>query len=184
MQNRTFPLSAFALGEFIAAFTEFYCWWSESEVDGSVAVSLLDRFGNTPTPSNEERDLTVELIDHGKLVFFPFHEPITADEIKCLDRSTFLDDEADSKIDIGVSDSYGYLVEVREGAITFYPASYDGSSGPHPSLDVQHECGVFDDQMETFLDRFVSVGYTLATPENLLPTSIPHSGLAGSIDHR
>lgn len=157
MQNRTFPLSAFALGEFIAAYTEFYCWWSGSEVDGSVAVSLLDRFGSTPTPSNEERDLTVELIDQGKLVFFPFHEPVTADEIKCLDGRTYLGDEDDPQIDIGVADSYGYLAEVREGSITFYPALYDGSSGPLPSLNVQHECGVFDDQMETFLDRFVSV---------------------------
>ena len=100
---------------------------------------------------------TEELIENHKLVFFPFHEPITADEIKCLDGSTYIDDEDDPKIDIGVADNYGYLVEVREGSITFYPALYDGSSGPLPSLTVQHECGVFDDQMESFLERFVEV---------------------------
>lgn len=154
MQNRTFPLSAFALGEFLATFAEFYQWWSESELDGSVAVSLLDRFGDTPVPSHKDRDLAEALIEHGKLAFFPFHEPITSDQIKCLDGGTC---EDDPEIEIGVPDSYGYLVEVRDGTITFYPVLYDGSSGPLPSLDLQHECGVFDARMEAFLDRFVEV---------------------------
>ena len=157
MQNQSFPLSAFALGQFLAAYTEFYQWWSESEVDGSLAVSLIDRFGDTPVPSHKECDWAEMLIDHGKLVFFPFHEPITDDEIKCLDGSTYQDDEDDANIDIGVADNYGYLVEVRDGTITFYPALNDGSSGPLPTVDVQHECGVFDEQMGAFLDRFVEV---------------------------
>ena len=98
-------------------------------------------------PSNEERDLEAELVDNGKLVLFPSHEPITGDELKRLDSSMYGDDEDDPKLDIGVAEAYGYLVEVRDGQITIRGALYDGSSWPAPTLEVVDECRVFDEWM-------------------------------------
>ena len=54
-------------------------------------------------------------MENGRQVFIPFHEPITGDEVTCLDGSVYVDDEDDPKLDIGVADAYGYLVEVRDG---------------------------------------------------------------------
>ena len=52
MRNRTIPLSKFRLGDFLAAYTEFYRGWSGADEDGSVAVYLLDNLGDTPVRSS------------------------------------------------------------------------------------------------------------------------------------
>ena len=100
MENRSFSEDRFRLGEFLASFTTFYRWWSETNEDGGVGVSLLKRMGDSPVPSDEERNLEVEL-NSGMLVFFPFHEPITDVAIKCLDGSVLEDDPDDPLIDLG-----------------------------------------------------------------------------------
>jgi hypothetical protein len=132
---------------------KFYRRWSATDEHASVAV-YLDRPGDTPMPAHERRNLEAELIENGRLVFFPFHEPITGDEVKCLDGSVYVEDEDDRQLDIVESDAYGYLVEVREGQITIRGALYDGSSGPVPTV-VQDECGVFDERMEAYVQRFI-----------------------------
>jgi hypothetical protein len=48
-----------------------------------------------------------------------------------------------------------YLVEVREGEVTIRGVLYDGSSGPMPTVEVQEECGVFDERMELYVQRFI-----------------------------
>jgi hypothetical protein len=155
METRSYPLTDFRLAEFLAAYTEFYQWWSSSDEDGSVAVCLLDRLGEIPMPSNEQRDLRAELVEHGRLVFFPFHEPITGDEVKCLDGSVYVDDEEDPRLDIGVADIYGCLFEVCEGQVTIRGALCEASSGPVPTLEIVDECGVFDERMGAYVRRFV-----------------------------
>lgn len=156
MENRSFSFDGGLLKDFIEAYADFHRWWTDSDVDGGMAVSLLERMGDTPIPSEDERDLEADL-NAGMLIFFPFHEPVTDGVVKCLDGTTLEDDQDDPKIDIGVADSYGYLVEVNGGTLTFYPALYDGSSGPLPTVNVQHRCGVFDDKMDRFLDRLTNV---------------------------
>jgi hypothetical protein len=106
-------------------------------------------------PWNEEREVEVELAEHGRLVFFPFHEPIARDEVKCLDGSVYVDDEDEAQLDIDVADSYGYVVEVRGGQIAIRGALYDGSSGPAPTPQMVEECGVLEERMGAYVQRFV-----------------------------
>ena len=153
MESRTFPLTEFALADFIAAYTDFYQWWSGADEDGSVAVYLAEAFGEPPTPSNEAKDLEAELIGQGMLVFFPFHEPITSDQVKCLDGGIYVEDE--SPLEIGEADAYGFLVQVSGGDIIVHPALHDGSSGPAPTLNIEHRCGALDERMNAYLGRFV-----------------------------
>ena len=155
MGTRTIPLSEFRLDDFLAAYTAFHRRWSGTDDLGSAAVYLVDKLGDTPMPSDEERDLAASLVENGRLVFFPFHEPITGDEVKCLDGSVVVDDADDPQLDIGVADSYGYLVEVRDRQITIRRALYDGSSGPVPTVEVVDGGGVFDERMGVYLERFV-----------------------------
>ena len=71
-----------------------------------------------------------EPLENSKLVFFPFHEPITGDEVKCLDGSVYVEDDDEPQLGVGAADGYGYLMQVRDGQITIRGALYDGSSGP------------------------------------------------------
>jgi hypothetical protein len=148
MRTRTIPLTVFRLNEFIEAYAECHRWCTATDEDGSLAVYLLDGPGDTPTPSHENRILEAELVENGKLVFLPFHEPMVGDQVKCLDGSVYVENEDVPKLDIGEADAYGYLMELRQGDITIRGALYDGSSGPVPTLEVQEECGVFDERMD------------------------------------
>ena len=73
--------------------------------------------------------------------------------MKCLDGSVYIDDEDDPRLDIGVGDACGYLLQVRDGQVTIRGALYDGGSGA-PTVAVVDECGVFDERMGAYLGRF------------------------------
>jgi hypothetical protein len=103
MEECTVPLSDFLLADFLAAYAEFYQRWSASDGDGSAAVCLLDNLGDTAMRSTEDRHLRTQLVERGRLVFFPFHEPVTGDEAKCLEAWVCLDHEDNPQLHIGVS---------------------------------------------------------------------------------
>ena len=71
--------------------------------------------------------------------------------MNCLGGSGDVDERP--KLDISMADSYGYLVQVRDGQVTIRGAIYDGSSGP--VVEVQEKCGVFEERMRAYLGRFV-----------------------------
>ncbi len=111
----------------------------------------MQRFGDTPMPLYEERNLQEELVDRGWLLFFQMHEPLVEETVLCID-GTRLPSEA---FDIGDADGYGFLVEVHENQISLHPALYDGSSGPVPTLDLQAHCSVLDQPMERFARQWI-----------------------------
>jgi hypothetical protein len=149
IDSLTVPLRDFDLEGFLDAYRRFHRDWSgDDRADLSVAV--MRRHGDTPVSLFEDRDLTGELMDRGWLLFFPMHEPLATETAQCVDGLRRNCEE----FDIGVTDSYGFLVEVGEGRISLHPALYDGSRAV-PRLDLQGRCGVLDEAMEGFARRFV-----------------------------
>jgi hypothetical protein len=73
----------------------------------------------------------------------------------CRDGWVYVEDENAAKLDIGEADAYGYLVEVREGEIRIQGALYDAGSGPVPIVEVKDRCGLFDERMEAYVQRFI-----------------------------
>ena len=165
METITIPLERFELDRFVAAYEQFH----GGRPGGAACV--MERSGDTPVPlSNIDTDEIVRgaspdrgpiqrmVLDGQKLVFLDFHEAFADTNVRCLDGDTYDDDEAPSdsdRLDIGVADSYGYVVEVRDGNVNLYSGLYDGSSGPFPTVELQHKNGIFDQRMTTFAMGFV-----------------------------
>ena len=147
----TIPLDEFDLQGFIHAYREFYRSWAGDELDPDASVMVVGRFGDVPMPLCEDRDLVAELTELRWLLFFQLHEPLADDMVLCVDGSR----ESSDNFDIGVADGYGFLVEIRDGQVHLYPALYDGSSGPAPSLGLQAHCNVIDEKMQAFAQQFM-----------------------------
>jgi hypothetical protein len=147
----TIPAFAFDLHGFIGAYRSFYRSWAGDEMNPDQSVPVMERFGDTPMPLYDERDLCNELTDRRWLLFFQMHEPLAGDTALCIDGTR----EPCGNFDIGVADGYGFLVEIHEGQISLHPALYDGSSGPFPTLDLQAHCSVLDERMEKFAHKWI-----------------------------
>jgi hypothetical protein len=151
IDSLTVPLIQFDLEGFIEAYRRFYRAWAGDEFDPAFSVPVLQRHGDTPMVLLEDRDLLGELLDQGWLLFFAMHEPLAAQTALCIDGVR----RACAEFDIGVSDSYGFLVEVEDYLISLHPALYDHSSREVPTLDLQGRCSVLDGCMDRFVRGFI-----------------------------
>jgi hypothetical protein len=153
IDSLTVPLIQFDLEGFIDAYRRFYRAWAGADVDPDFSVPVMQRHGETPMVLFEERDLLGEILDREWLLFFAMHEPLAGETALCIDGVR----RKSADFDIGVSDNYGFLVEVEDYLISLHPALYDGTSGTVPTLDLQGRCSVLDDCMEDFARRFVRI---------------------------
>jgi hypothetical protein len=147
----TVPLGQFDLEGYLEGYRQFYRAWAGEDADADASVPVLRTFGDTPQPVYDNRDLAGELLNRGWLLFFSMHEPLVDDTALCIDG---LRREVGA-FDIGPADTYGFLVEVRDGRVSLHPAFYDGSSGPAPTVEFQAHCSVLDEPMARFAARFV-----------------------------
>jgi hypothetical protein len=149
IESITVPLEDFDLAGFLDAYRGFYREWAGSD-DAEFSVVVQQRHGEIPTPLYEDRDLLDELLYRRWLLFFPVHEPLSDETALCIDGVR----RKSGDFDIGVADSYGLLVEVRDGEVSLHPALYAGS-GNVPSLDLQGRCSILDGCMDEFVRRFI-----------------------------
>jgi len=145
------PIERFDLDAFLEGYRRLYSFWAGDDDDPDQSVTVAARFGDPPMPLYEDRDLREELLDRERLLFFHMHEPLADDTALCIDGSRELSDN----FDIGVADGYGFLLEIRDSIVNVYPALYDGSSGPFPTLDLQSHCSVLDEKMKRFAESCV-----------------------------
>jgi hypothetical protein len=91
-----------------------------------------------------------ELLDRGRVLFFPAHER-AVDDPRCVIGCRH-DGDA---LGLGLLEGYGYLVEVEAGVVSVQPALYDaGASVACP----REPCGSLAACLATFLEHFVRVG--------------------------
>ena len=146
IDNFSFLLAEFDLRGFVAAFLEITQAW-----DSGGFVSKLESIHDTPLPNyDEDRDLYAELVKDGFMLFFSVHECLVDGAVRCVDGSV----HKVRKFDIGISDAYGLLVEVRDGWVNLYPALYDGSSHVFPSIQLQSTCSCVEEAMTKFVEMF------------------------------
>lgn len=150
------PLSNFDLAAFVAACRKFYREWSGEDSLICFVVGL-ERYGDAPSGflseevEDEEKAIWDALVEDGLKLFFMMHEPPADEQFLCIDGTK----QKSDAIDIGVSDGYGFLVEVEGEKISLHPALYDGSSSPFPQLTLQGTCSVLETPMMEFLNKFV-----------------------------
>lgn len=60
---------------------------------------------------------------------------------------------------IGMEDSVGFLVQVKDGTVIINSAIHAGGActGPAPQVDLYSDCGVLEEPMEEFIRGFVGV---------------------------
>jgi hypothetical protein len=145
----TVRLERFDLTGFIDAYRRFHRQWAGEEADTDSSVSIMDKFGGIPEPFPEDGDLVEELVQ-GRLLFFPMHEPLVAEDALSIDGTR----RGVEDFDVGPADSYGFLVELNDEQVSLHPALYDGSGG-RPTIDLQGRCSLLDKGMERFARRFV-----------------------------
>lgn len=149
-----FPLDRFDLDGFIEGYRQMYRSWSGEDADADASVPVMDGFEGIPMPKLVNRDLKRELVDDHKLLFFQMHEPVATDEVLCIDGSR----QDGDAFDIGVSDGYGFLVEVDGDRISLHPALYDGSSDMSPRLTprihLQAHCAALDEIMAKYAKQW------------------------------
>jgi hypothetical protein len=150
IDSLTVPIEEFDLEGFLEAYRRFHRDWAGDD-RADLSVDVLKRHGDTPLSLYEGRDLRGELLERGWLLFFPLHEPLATETALCIDGTRRRSEE----FDIGVTDGYGFLVEVSEGQISLHPALYDHSSGAVPRLELQGRCSCLEEMMSRFGRRFV-----------------------------
>jgi hypothetical protein len=150
----TVPAEQFDLDGFLDAYREFHREWAGDETDADASVYVLARHGDVPMPYGGN-NLTGDLLAGRKMIFFPLHEPLAGEEALCVDSETRRCDT----FDIGVSQTYGFLLEYHDGLLSLHPALYE-DDGPLPTLTVQGQCGGLDDCLAVFARRFVRQGLT------------------------
>jgi hypothetical protein len=147
----TVPLGSFDLFGFLDAYRAFVARWAGEGVSAVSSLFILRRHGDTPRPMPGGVDPIKALLEQGNLVFVPVHEPAAADTVRLIDGS----EVETERLDIGVADLYGFLLERHDGNLSLHPALYDGTSGPFPTLDLQGTCSVLDEQVSRFSRQFL-----------------------------
>jgi hypothetical protein len=123
---------------------------------------------------DEPRDLIAELTVEGKTLMLPFSSSNCGDPIRCADGCAYEFEDADdedewddsdeeqaetdeSSLYFGETDSLGYLVSlegsdivIRSGVLSFGLMCFLA-----PSADEVLDCGVFDQPMYDFVNKFI-----------------------------
>ncbi|MEZ6141698.1 MAG: hypothetical protein R3B84_14090 [Zavarzinella sp.] len=151
IDNISVPLREFDLDGFVNAYRAFYNKWAGDDTDANCSVCFMESFASIPMPNHDGLDLVYVILNKKMMVFFQLHEPLVDEKALCIDGERRKTDD----FDIGLADGYGFLVELEDQHITLYPALYDGSSGPLPTITLQGTCALLEKWMVTYAERFI-----------------------------
>jgi hypothetical protein len=109
-------------------------------------VCVFKEWGAPPMPGMNIQATLDEMVDDGLRVFLPVHFPTLDEPVLCID----LERRDPDDFDIGVSDSYGFVLELDGENVLLHPALYDGTSGPIPRIYLQATCSCMEEPMRQF----------------------------------
>lgn len=95
------------------------------------------------------------------MIFFPFAYADADGMLTCADGNTYrrtsTDEDTEDGMLIGLEDSIGYLVQIKDANVIVNSAIHAGGgcTGPAPSLDLRPDCGALDKPMEKFIRGFI-----------------------------
>lgn len=134
-------------------------------------------YKNEADPDAIGRDYYNELVNEEKLLYFDFSESNLGMPVICADGYAYLlDDELDENeedklkeynrgggynqekyFSMGDSENLGYLLKYHDGELTIWSARHSGGGClvPPPSIDVEEYCGIFDEPMYKFINKFI-----------------------------
>lgn len=162
MKEIRIPLEHFELEALLARTVEFLRECMSPEVDPTYGIIWVQSIGDVPVFGPESGwNVLHGLRQEGKMVFFPFAFKDDDGTLTCADGNTYrqasTDEDTEDGMLIGLEDSIGNLVQVKQGTIIFNSAIHAGGgcTGPAPSIDLRPDCGVLDKPMEKFIRGFI-----------------------------
>ncbi|MDD4170060.1 MAG: hypothetical protein PHD36_07390 [Desulfotomaculaceae bacterium] len=133
----------------------------------SYAIPWIYNLGDKPVyyknesdPDAIDRDYYNELVNEGRLLYFDFSESNLGMPIICADGNAYLlGEENDQEKYFCMSDSenLGYLLKYHDGKLTIWSARHSGGGClfPPPSINIEEYCGIFDEPMNKFINKFM-----------------------------
>jgi len=136
------------------------------ELDPSFAIAVIEKLGENGRaeygPESGWKDL-LALLQKGKLLFFPFSDNYLGEPVFCVDGN-FYPEKIDGKyqedidIEIGETDCYGYTLQLKKSMFHIHSSIHFGGymypmTPPH--VELKEDCGVFDQPMNKFINRFL-----------------------------
>jgi len=164
MKEIRIQLECFASEGFLARTLEFLRGQVSPELDPSFGMVWVHSIGDVPVFGRKSGwDVLSALKEEGKLVFFPFAHADADGTLTCADGNTYgpaSDNEASGESEetlIGLEDSIGFLVQIKEEAVIINSAIHAGGgcTGPAPRVDLYPDCGLLEKPMEKFIRSFV-----------------------------
>jgi len=132
------------------------------EVDPTYGIVWVQSIGDAPVFGHESGwDILSALTKEGKIVFFPFARADADETFTCADGNTYgqepEDESSENDMFIGIEDSIGFLVQVKDGTVIINPAIHAGGTcaGPESGVDLCPDCNVLEEPMEKFIRSFI-----------------------------
>jgi|GEM_PF-514550 len=162
MKEIQISLEEFDLEALLETTVQFLKEQVSPEVDPTYGIVWVQSNDDVPVFGPESGwDVPSGLKKEGKIVFFPFARADADGTFTCADGNTYGaapdDEESDDYMLIGMEDSIGFLVQVKDGTVIINSAIHAGGAcpGPPPSIDLSPDCGVLEKPMEKFIKDLV-----------------------------
>jgi len=162
MKEIRIQLECFNIDAFLARTAEFVRGQVSPGVDSTSQIVSIQTIGDVPVFDPESGwDVLSALIEEGKMAFFPFAYADADGTLTCADGNTYgpgsAEEDSEDEQLIGLEDSIGFLVKIREGVVIINSAVHAGGgcTGPTPSVDFYPDCGVLEEPMEKFIRGFI-----------------------------
>ncbi len=155
----------FDLDTFIHETLNFVRTVLSDEFDPSYAVAWVEDHEPDYGPETEARDLSAELLEDRKVLFFPFSGSNVGDPIPCANGEEYvLDDWGDLELygdeeenfDLSDTECAGYLIKVENREFVINSAVHGGSNGVLGAyVNPVPDCGTLDGPMTEFVSHFI-----------------------------
>jgi len=161
MKEIRIPLEQFDLEAFLDRTIEFLKGWMASEVDPTYALVWVRSLKDVPVFGLESGWDVLSGLAEGKMVFFPFAYADADGVLDCSDGNTYGptsdDEDSEGEMIVGMEDSVGFLVKVKDGIVIINAGIHLGGAcpGPGPGIDLCLDCGVLEGPMEKFIRGFI-----------------------------
>jgi len=162
MKEFRIPLDSFDLEALLERTVNFLKEQVSSAMDPTWGIIWVQSPGDAPVFGPESGwNVVLALKEEGKKVFFPFAFADADGTLTCADGNTYPpesdDEDSEEETLIGLEDSIGFLVQIKEGEVIINSAVHAGGActGPAPGVDLYPDCGVLEEPMEKFMRGFI-----------------------------
>jgi hypothetical protein len=158
-----YPRELFDLEGFIRKFVQFHDLFTPPKNEIWVPA-IMAHFEDHPVfPEEDSKSILCykKMIERGLLAYFDFHVGVEGQWdngidtfaealVCCVDGSRL----HPNLFNIGIGDSFGFVVEQEMNIVRLHPAFYNITSGPLSTITLALKCGPLDEMMTEFANRF------------------------------